>query len=358
MSEPPIRTTLHQQLVVLLRQGIENGRWTGEMPREADLCREFQVSRMTLRKALAQLAAEHWIDLGGRGTFHRVRRRRPKQAVSTARTIRVLTPFSSAGMGSIDHELLEVLSEQVTRAGYLLQIEHQAKLFASFQAEKLARLDAMPDTAAWILLFATEPIQRWFSNCGRPTVVAGRVHDALPLSCIYPDSAAAARHAAGLLCSRGHRELVYLIANLTSLSDRLASEVFVEEARRLGGRAQIITYNADDPSVGRAMMGLIQSKPRPTGYVIGASEVAITVLCHLQAAGLRVPADASVIALWDDFILSCTYPVIARYHTDGKQLGRRIGKVLLDLMRHGPGKVSSIPIIPKYIAGGSVGPIQ
>lgn len=325
------------------------------MPSEAELCREFLISRMTLRKALAQLAAEHWIDLGGRGTFHRVRRRRQKQAVSTARTIRVLTPFSSAVMGSIDHELFEVLSEHVTKAGYLLQIEHHPNLFENFQPAKLARLDSLPDTAAWVLFYATESIQRWFAACGRPTVVAGQVHDALPLSGIYPDSGAAARHVAGLLCSRGHRELAYLIANLTSIGDRLASEVFVMEARRLGARARIVNYDAGDPSAGKAIMGLIASKPRPTGYVVGASELAITVLCHLQAAGLRVPADASVIALWDDFILNCTYPVIARYHTDGKLLGRHIGKTVMDLIRHGTGKVRSIPIMPEFVAGGSVG---
>jgi LacI family transcriptional regulator len=355
MAQLPHRISLHDQLVALLREGILASRWNDELPSEAELCREFHVSRMTLRKALAQLAVERWITLGGRGRFHGIYRKPLKREIATARTIRVLTPFSSAGVGSIDHVLFETLSERVTKTGFRLEIEHHPQLFKSFQASKLARLDALPDTAAWVLFYATEPIQRWFASRRRPTVVAGRVHDSLPLSNIYPDTLAAARHAAGLLCSRGHGDLVYLIANLTSLGDRLASEVFVAEAQRLGARARVVNYDAGDPSVGKAMMDMLASRPRPTGYVTGASEVAITVLCHLQSAGVRVPANASVIALWDDFILDCTYPVIARYHTDGRAFGRHIGRTLLDLIRHGTGKVRSIPIIPEFVAGGSVG---
>lgn len=73
----------------------------------------------------------------------------------------------------------------------------------------------------------------------RPVVILGRCHENISLSSVYPDTEASARHAAGMLFSRGHREMIYLIAELTSLSDRRASEVFVAEARRLGAQARI-----------------------------------------------------------------------------------------------------------------------
>jgi DNA-binding LacI/PurR family transcriptional regulator len=354
-SHPPVRATLHDQLVSLLREGIENARWVRELPSEAELCREFHVSRMTLRKALAHLANEKWIVLGGRGSLHHIRSRPSSRKAPPARTIRILTPYALARMGSIENQLIETLSERVTAAGYRLEAECHPRIFENFQPEKLVHLDTLPGTAAWLLFLATEEIQRWFAATGRPAVVVGQVHHGVPLSSICSDTPAAARHAAGLLCSRGHRDLVYLIANLTSLGDRHASEAFVAEARRLGARARIVNYDNDAPSVGRVVQGLIASRPRPTGYVIGASEVAIAVLCHLQTAGIRVPMEAGVVALWADERLDFTFPTIARYHTDGRMMGRNISRALLDLIRHGPGRVRSIEIMPEFVTGGSIG---
>lgn len=356
MPQPPVRTTLHHQLISLLRQGIGDGRWKGELPSEAELGREFQVSRMTLRKALAQLAEEKWIALGGRGCPHRiVRRTRQKQkAASTARTIRVLTPYGFSGWDTTHYVLFETLSERVSAAGYRVEIEHHRSIYENFQAAKLARLDALPDTAAWLLFYTTAAIQRWFATAKRPTLVAGKSHEDVPLSCIYPDAPASARHAAGRLYSAGYREMVYLIENITSLGDRQASEVFVEEVRRLGGRARIVSYDSDPSAIRKTLLDLIASRPRPTAYVSGSPGIAITTLCHLQAAGIRVPAEAGIIALWEDEALDLTYPAITRYRTDGELMGRKIEQTLMELIRHGPGKIRVIPIVPEFVPGGSI----
>lgn len=356
MAKIPQRNSLHDQLVELLREGIVASRWEGELPSEAELCQEFQVSRMTLRKALSQLAMERWITLGGRGKRHRINRIPLKRNYAKARTIRLLTPFDPMSTGSIDHLVLTTFSERLAASGYQLKTEWHPRLFETFQPSLLTRLDAHPDTAGWVLHYATETIQRWFAGRDRPVVILGRRHEDIPLSSVYPDTEATARHAAGILYSRGHREMVYLIAELTSLSDRRASEVFVAEARRLGARARIVSYKAEPEPASRTIKDLIATKPRPTGFLIGNTDVAITLLCHLQAAGIRVPGEMSLIANWDDHCLNCTFPIIARYHTSGQALGTKLGAVMLDLIRHGTGKIRSFPILPEYVAGGSVGP--
>jgi DNA-binding LacI/PurR family transcriptional regulator len=357
MASPPRKISIHDQLVALLREGILGSRWQGTLPAEAELCREFQVSRMTLRKALAQLATEHWIIPGGRGKHHRIKRKPVKREIATAHTIRILSPFKTV-FGTTEQVLHETLTEILGTSGFRLVQEHHPRLFESFSASKLAQLDDQPDTAGWILFYATEQIQRWFAAHRRPVAVAGRVHDSLPLASVYPDSVALARHAAGLLHSKGYRDVVYLIANLTSLSDHLASEAFVAEARRLGSRARIVNYEASSESAAKAVRELIAAKPRPNGFVIGASEIAITVLCHLQAAGIRVPAEASVISTWDHDHFDYTFPTITRYHTDGAMFGRQLGRIMLDLIRHGTGKIRSVPIMPEYVPGGSVGNLR
>lgn len=354
MSQTPRRLTLHEQLVNLLREGIGSARWSGELPSEAMLCREFQVSRMTLRKALAELMGEGWITAGGRGRLHRISRRRAHRETVPAKTIRLLTPFALFEQDSTNQVTIAALSARVASAGFRLEIEHHPELFKKRLPSKMKHLNALPDTAGWIILYATESIQRWFTTCGRPTVLIGRALDGMTFPTVFPDNEAAARHAAGLLHARGYDEMVYLIARLTSLGDRLASEAFVSEARRLGARARIVTYEMNTREVSRMVMDLIASRPRPTGWVIGAPEVAITLLCHLLAAGIRVPAEAGLIAMWDDHLNRHTFPTLAHYRTNGEMMGRMAGDLMTELLRKGAGKVESVRITPGYVSGGSV----
>lgn len=349
--------TLHDQLVARLREGIDSERWMGQLPSESALCREFKVSRMTLRKALGQLAVENWIALGGRGKTHRILRLpdKLKQDVPSARTIRVLTPFRFSDFNTSDFELLETLHDRASSLGYRVEMEVHNRIYHKFQASLMDRLDAQPDTAAWVLYFSTASIQRWFARRGRPTVVIGRVHEDLPLSCVYPDTVAAARHAVGRLHAAGHRDMIYLIENLTSLGDRMASATFVEEARRLGARARVVEYLRDSQSVRKTLQDLMASRPRPSAFVSGMPGIALTLLCHLLAGGIRVPTEAAVVTLWDDANLDFTYPTIARYRTDGQLLGRNVEAVLTDLIRHGTGKIRNIPVIPDFVPGGSMG---
>lgn len=162
-------------------------------------------------------------------------------------------------------------------------------------------------------------MQRWFAASGRPCVVIGRLHHGVQLPCVYPDGAATARHAAGLLWARGHREFGYLQADFTSLGDRLASMAFVGEAHRLGASARIVTHAPDVPGVRRALMELFAIRRRPSGFLLGSPEHALTALCHLLVAGIRMPAEAALICIWDGAFLEYTLPAVARYRTDGEK---------------------------------------
>ena len=65
-------TSLHRQLFVVLRDEIVRGVYTasGLLPKEEALCERFGVSRITVRRALADLAAQGLVERRhGRGTF-------------------------------------------------------------------------------------------------------------------------------------------------------------------------------------------------------------------------------------------------------------------------------------------------
>jgi len=66
-------TALHRQLFMVLRDEIVRGEYaSGLLPKEESLCERFGVSRITVRRALADLAAQGLVERRhGRGTFVR-----------------------------------------------------------------------------------------------------------------------------------------------------------------------------------------------------------------------------------------------------------------------------------------------
>jgi len=67
-----VGTALHRQLFMVLRDEIARGVYasTRALPKEEDLCKRFDVSRITVRRALTDLAALGLVERRhGRGTF-------------------------------------------------------------------------------------------------------------------------------------------------------------------------------------------------------------------------------------------------------------------------------------------------
>lgn len=61
-----------------------------------------------------------------------------------------------------------------------------------------------------------------------------------------------------------------------------------------------------------------------------------------------------MLAGWDDWLLDFTVPTMARYRNDEKARGRKIGDLILSQIRHGPGKVRSVLLMPEFVPGGTV----
>lgn len=63
---------LYLQLIAILREKLEHGEWPvdGQIPTEDELCRTYEVSKATVRMAVAELARQGYLKRQqGRGTF-------------------------------------------------------------------------------------------------------------------------------------------------------------------------------------------------------------------------------------------------------------------------------------------------
>ena len=353
MSEAVIRSSVADQVAERLREGLASGRWGTELPSEADLCRDFQVSRVTLRKSIAQLVREKRLEPGGRGRHHRILHPAWQPPARSGSIIRILTPYSPVTLDTAHLVMFDKLRERAGAAGYGVEYEHQPKLFSARRPTGFGRLDLLPDTAGWVLFFSTHALQKWFSARGQPGVIVGPAYPEINLPSIHPDTEASARHAAGLFHARGHRRMAYLLPEFTSLGDRLGSIAFADEARRLGPEACIAPYQPEIAGLRRALDHLLVTRPRPTAFFSNCAEHSITILGHLQNAGLRIPQDAAIISGWDNPFLDHAVPSIARYRIDRARTGRKIIGLLLDVLRNGTGKCTRVKVLPDFVPGGT-----
>lgn len=353
---PLRRGSLPDQVAELLREGITASRWSRELPSEAELCRELQVSRVTLRRGIDQLAHSGWLAQGGRGRHHRILKRARAPTAAKGHIVRALSPFSLHSLGSIQHVMLDRVAERLGAAGCRMEYEYRPALFRLHAPDELKRLSTLPDTGAWMVYFSTEPMQRWFAESGISCLVFGKLYEGVNLPNIFSDGLATGRHAAGLFYQRGHRELVYFIAKLTSLNDRLASEAFAKEAQRLGAHARIVTHPDDPSALSRELDVLLAGRARPTAFFSTCPEHCLTILCHLIEGGLRVPHDASIISGWDDEFLHYALPKFACYRVNGAKMGSKAATILLDLIQHDPGKRHTVSMLPEFVPGDTLGP--
>jgi LacI family transcriptional regulator len=249
--------------------------------------------------------------------------------------------------------MFEGLRAAASAAGFGVEFEYRPKLFKMRGAAGFSPLELLPDTAGWVLMYSTLPIQRWIASRGCPGVVFGTLYPGLQLPCTQIDTEASARHAAGLFHARGHRRMVFLMPEFTSLSDRLSGAAFVAEARRLGSHAVIATYKPRVADLRRTLDHLLVARPRPDAFFSNCAEHSMTLLCHLRQAGLAVPEDAAILCGWDDPFLEHAIPSIARYRFDHAKAGRRIGSMLLDVIQNGTGKCPHHKLLPDFVPGGT-----
>lgn len=355
MDSLPRRLSLPDQVTQLLRDGIRAGRWHATLPSEVELVREFKVSRVTLRKALNQLTHEHWIGSAGRGRHHPILQAATSSTSPVRRVIRLLSRNPIEATASVTQVSWNKLREELSSAGYHLKHETHPELFRHPRLQDLEKLLAYDDTCAWILYRVPAAIQVWFSQQDIVCVTAGSVHADANLANVEFDFASLSRHAAGLFYQRGHRHLAFLCPEPLSVSDEVSMHFFVEEARRLGADACVLSFNSELSSLRRALATALASRPQPTAYFCAWPEHALTTLTYLQQAKLRVPQDAAIICRINDTHLDYTVPTISHYRLDGARYGHKAAQLLIDMIKHGHGKREHVKITPHFVAGESLG---
>ncbi|MEM1085169.1 MAG: substrate-binding domain-containing protein [Verrucomicrobiota bacterium] len=357
----PVRLTLVDQVAQCIRQEVESGTWDDRVPPESELCKDYGVSRGTLRRALASLFADDVLIQGGRGERHRVNRSSKKkkgpEREKLAPFIRILSPQPRFVLGGQTQLIFQTVSELLGRSGYHLEFDYHPGLWKlKHPSATLGKIVDRPDTSGWLLYRPTKVIQHWFAKSPIPAVALGAVYPGVLLPHAGFDFPAACRHAVGLMAARKRRRLTILMVTQSTAGDEQCVDAFESACRDLGVECQVAYYDDTVDGLCRQLDSLLAGASVPDGYLVGFANHVPATIGHLNRRGCKVPEQASVISRLDARLLVESIPTVARYEVDEERLARCLARLVFQSI---DSKKEGVPrthlITPDFVDGESAG---
>lgn len=357
MPQLPKRQSLVSQTVDLLRREIEQGTWRDWLPAERSLCSMLQVSRNTLRRAIAQLVHEGVVSARhGAGT--RILRAPVAAPAATAgsRDVALLSPDPVELLRPTQALWIDELRAMLSERGVRLHVFHGRQYFRANPGLALHKLVAQQPHGCWILTLSTLAVQEWFSGEGLPCIVAGSVHGGLDLPFRDLDHRASCRHAAGYLLGLGHRRLAMLIAKSRLAGDLESEAGFLEGARNPShpeASAVLAHHDGTVAGITLALRRLLDRAPSPTALLVPNAYHYLTVASRLAQLGRRVPQEVSLISRDEDPFLSFVVPAPARYVVNPRSMARSLLAAVLEVLDGQPVSQRGVRLMPEFFKGES-----
>jgi DNA-binding LacI/PurR family transcriptional regulator len=359
MHRLPRRTSLVAETAASLKQWITEGELSETLPGELRLKDLLGVGRNTLRLALKVLEDEHWVSAPGQGQQRRIQKHRleaHQPASDRLLPVTFLSPFPT-----VDRILLletQDLQMHLAQQGRELRFIAPNIFHLQHPERHLKRLVQEHPSAAWMLHFVTERVQRWFEQEGIPSFLYGTPYPGVKLPFVVNDWESAAYHAGLQLARHGHRRI-----GLLGLAQPLPGVLVIERGLRralenLKPEAQLsmLSGNNSPQAVARSLETAFRSAQRPTALVFCSSGHLLTCLSWLISKGIAVPADVSLVCLPSDSWLQELYPPVCHYENNPHLFAHQVRKRVMELVELGRVIGPSMRVRLEYVAGATIGP--
>lgn len=285
----PQRTTLVDQIVDILRQRLRAGEWKDMLASEHELCAQLQVSRPTLRKALAVLAKEGLIGAEhGLGWRVLARPKRSKDASERKRIgILCFVPLNEASHFTLFQ--IDELQRHLHQAGHEVEIYAGRQYASQNYRMALKRLVSQSNVSHWLLSGPTPPVQEWFARHNVPAFASMIAPDQKWLPSLAVASMALYRHALGMLACRGHRQFAWVIPRIRGTKQNRFWRAFESYRRREGFAAREFRHEGTVDDLYRVMGSAMKSQSRPSVLLVDRPHHVLAVFNYLIAAGFEFP---------------------------------------------------------------------
>ena len=362
----PRRVLLADQVAQAIEAEIAAQRWREWLPSERSLQRILNVSRQTVRAALARLAARKRIVVNPYRGYRIVplsrsalaKAKAKAAAPGPARELGLICPEPVYQMPPRFLQVLDIFRALCAEGGLNLEVLEGQRFMRTDPGRLMPRLVRTHPKACWILVLASRRLQEWFARSGAPAVVYGNVYPGASLNGTGIDYHACIRHAASHLLTKGHRRIAFVAYDLRRAGEEASWRGFLEAFATHRGDGAVPTLierpDANANALCRQLDAALRVRERPTAFVVSHTHHYATVATHLAAQGLRVPQDISLICRSEDPFLQFMRPTPAFYRANMEVAAR----LLYERVRHAidgtakPGDQRLL--IPELVQGGSV----
>ncbi|MEN9634930.1 MAG: hypothetical protein RL077_3334 [Verrucomicrobiota bacterium] len=353
----PRRSSLSVQAAAAIRKAIDQNKWREVLPSERRLCELLQVSRPTIRTAVQLLAKEGLLKIR-HGRNHRILASRRRKEAPPSRLILIIAPQNISEITATAWQGLSEMRGDLALHGFATEVIRPPP-GGSTQQKKIQRILRQTRVLCCVLISVSRELQAWFSQQAIPSLVVGSCHPEIALPSLDVDYRSVCRHAAGILRSRGHRRIAFLVPHSEMAGDLASEAGFLEgqpaKTKTSDSAHLIIRHNGRSDHLLAKLETLLNSPQPPTALLVAKPAHTLSVITHLLARGLRVPHSLSLIARDHDRIFG---DAISHYHFTEKIFAQRLTRLILHLVSNGQLPPAPNFIFPRYMAGRTVKPLS
>lgn len=195
------------------------------------------------------------------------------------------------------------------------------------------------------------------SGAGIRAVGVGDPAIANGLLTAWRDEATVIDQVVGYLATLGHQRIARLSDRSVLSYAMVRNDAFRAGCHNRGlGDCPVLEVTATPSSGAQATRELLLGPDRPSAIVYDNTVTAMAGLAVAHEMGVRVPEQLSIVAWGDSEVASHTHPTLSCIEGDGRELGGRAARMLLDLVAGtdpGDGRCDT----PRFVPRGSTAPV-
>jgi DNA-binding LacI/PurR family transcriptional regulator len=359
MIRLPRRVSLVAETTATLKEWIAGGVLGETLPGELQLKARLRVGRDTVRRSLKILEHEGWVSAGQQGQQRRALRHAeapPRSGPEEKLPVTFLSPRAIVDriiLLEMD-DLRKRLAEQGRELRYL-----SPNIFRSQRPERhLARIVHDNPSAAWILYFVGERVQKWFDEQGLPAFIYGTPSPKTRLPYVVNDWESAAFHAGVQLARQGHTVIGVLQIAGAMPGSLLVARGLERALATIRPHGTLLMFEDDGTPAGivRSLEAAQAAAPRPTALVFNASNQLLTCLSWMVSKGLAAPGDVSLVSIPSDSWYQELCPPLCYYENNSNLFAHLVGQRVMELVETGEVTAKSVRVPLEYKAGATIGP--
>ncbi|WP_083988236.1 GntR family transcriptional regulator [Companilactobacillus ginsenosidimutans] len=340
-----------------LKEKILSGFYTfnDKLPTESSMMKTYQVSRYTIRRAISDLEAEHYIfTIQGGGMFVDDWQKQQEPQTFEQKQIGVITTHIA---DYIFPNIITGIDRFVSGEGYSVLIsntqndpEKERASIKKMLDNNLSGLIIEPTQSA--LGDPNKDLFEQIKTSGLPTIFINSHYADLDFPYIEMNDVSAGKVVTDALFNLGHEQIlgIFKIDDGQGVHRMNGYVKSYQEHSKFSYLSEIVMYQTSDNmhSVFTKIERILRREDHPTAIVCYNDQLAIKIIDLIRSLKMRVPEDISVIA-FDNYQLSqYLSPKLSTVEHPKEKMGRDAAKMLFDIM-NGDHQPESIKYDPQLI---------